>query len=151
MMHTWTKKLPPELVKQARHFGRIRTRVLNQHNICFSTKLKVYSVVDLTALLYGCETWTLYHRQIKQLEKFHMCALHSILRICWQDHITNLEVLEYANFTSIKVMLLKAQLCWVGYVNRMDSNHIPRHLLYGELTTGKRNQCCPRKQFKENI
>ena len=48
-------------------------------------------------------------------------------------------------------MLLKAQLRWVGHVIRMDSNHIPRHLLYGELTTGKRNQCRPRKRFKDNI
>ena len=113
--------------------------------------MKVYSAMILTSLLYGCETWMLYRRQIKQLEKFHMHALQSILRICWQDRITNLEVLDHSNSTSIEAMLLKVQLRWVRHVIRMDSNHIPRHLLYGELTTGKRNQCRPRKQFKDNI
>ena len=93
----------------------------------------------------------LYNRQIKQLEKFHMRALCSILRIRWQDHITNLEILKRDISTSIKVMLLKTQLRWVGHVIRMDSNHIPCHLLYGKLTSGKRNQCCPRKWFQDNI
>ena len=92
-----------------------------------------------------------YRRQIKQLEKFHMCALRSILRIYWQDRITNLEVLEHANSTSTKAMLLKAQLHWVGHVIRMVSNHIPRHLLYDKLTTDKINQCRPRMRFKDNI
>ena len=53
-----------------------------------------------------------------------MHALHSILRIHWQDHITNLDILEHANSTSIKAMLLKALLRWVGHIIRMDSNCI---------------------------
>ena len=84
--------------------------MLNQHSICLSTKLKVYSAVVLTSLLYGYETGTLYRKQIKQLEKLHMPFVRSILRIRWQDRITSLEVLECTNSTSIKVMLLTAQL-----------------------------------------
>ena len=88
----------------------------------------------------------------KHFKIFHMRAVLSILRIRWQDRITNLEVLERANFTSIEVMLFKAQLRWVGHVIKwMDSNCIPSHLLYDELTSDKRNQCHPRKQFKDNI
>ena len=74
-----------------------------------------------------------------------MHALRSILKIHWQDRITNLEVLEHANSTSIEAILLKVKLRWVGHVIRMDSNYVPRHLPYGELTTGKRNQCRPRE------
>ena len=48
----------------------------------------------------------LYHKHINQLEKFHMRALCSILRIRWQDHITNLEVLGCTNSTSIEAILL---------------------------------------------
>ena len=80
-----------------------------------------------------------------------MRTICSILRIRWQDRMASLEVLERANSISIETMLLNAQLHWVGHVIRMDSNRIPRHLLYGELNTGKRNQCRPRKRFKDNI
>ena len=79
-----------------------------------------------------------------------MHAPNSILRIRWQDRITNLEVLEHANSTSIEAMLL-CSASLVGYVIKMDSNHIPRHLLYGDLTTGKRNQYRPRKWSKGNV
>ena len=36
---------------------------------CCYTKYKVYKAVVLTSLLYGCETWTLYRKHIKQLER----------------------------------------------------------------------------------
>ena len=144
------KEIVSRISKASQALGRTRIRVLNQHNICLSTKLKVYSAV-LTSILYECKTWKLYRRQIKQLEKFHMRALRSTIKICWQHCITSLEVLERANSTSTEAMLIKAQLCWVGHVVRMDINRIPHHLLCGELTTGKRNQCHPRKQFKDII
>ena len=64
-----------------------------------------------------------------------MRTLCSILGMRWQDRITNLEVLEHTNSTSIEAMLLTAHLHWVEYIIRMDSNHIPRYLLYGKLTT----------------
>ncbi|XP_076028386.1 uncharacterized protein LOC143017482 [Oratosquilla oratoria] len=56
-----------------------------------STKLKVYRAVVLTSLLYGCESWTLYRRYQKQLERFHMRSLRSILNIKWKHQVTNLE------------------------------------------------------------
>ena len=70
--------------------------------LALSTKLKVYRAVVLSSLLFGCETWTVYKRHLKQLEKFHMRSL--------QDRITNLEVLDRAEITSIEALILKAQL-----------------------------------------
>ncbi|XP_022796245.1 uncharacterized protein LOC111334693 [Stylophora pistillata] len=113
--------------------------------------LRVYKTVVLTSLLYGCETWTLYRRHIKLLERFHMRSLRSILGIKWQDMITNLEVLDRAETTSIEAMILKAQLRWTGHIIRMDSDRIPKQLLYGVLSKGKRKQGRPLKRFKDCI
>ena len=45
-------------------------------------------------------------------------------------------VLEWADITSIKVMLLKIQLHWAGYVSRMADHRLPKIILYGELSSG---------------
>ena len=78
-----------------------------------------------------------------------MRALRSILGIRWQDCVTNLEVLDRANSTSIE-SLLKAQLRWAGHVIPLD-DRIPRPFLYWELTHGKRNQGRPKKRYKDTV
>ena len=124
------KEIATRISKANQALGRLRNRVLNQHNNRLLTKLEVYNAVVLPSLLYGYETWTLYRRHVKKLESFHMRALRSILGIKWQDRITNLEVLDRANSTSIESMLIKAQLRWVGHVIRMEEFRIPRRLMY---------------------
>ena len=59
--------------------------------IYLCTKVKVYLSVAIT-LLYGCETWTVYQRHIKQLDQFHMCCLRKIANVKWQDELSNAEV-----------------------------------------------------------
>ena len=124
------KEIAARISKSSQALGRLRNRVLNQHNIRLLTKLEVYNAVVLPSLLCGCDTWTLYRRHVKKLESFHMRALRSILGIKWQDRITNLEVLDRANLTSIEAMLIKAQLRWVGHAIRMEEFRIPRRLMY---------------------
>ena len=101
------KEITSRFRKNSQALGRLRTKVLNHHYICLSTKRKVYRAVVLTALLCECETWTRYRRRVKQLETFHMCALCSILGMHWQDRIKNLEVLDRAECTSIEALLIK--------------------------------------------
>ena len=80
-----------------------------------------------------------------------MQALRSILGIKWQDHVTNLEVLDRAHSSSIESKLIQTQLRWVGHVIRMEENRLPRRLLYGELLHGKRNQGGPKKRYKDSV
>ena len=75
------KEMSARICKASQGLGCMKTRVLNQHSIRQFTKLKVYRVVVLTSLLYGCETWTLYRRHLKQLERFHMRSLRTSLNI----------------------------------------------------------------------
>ena len=145
------KDIAAHISKASQALERLWNRVLNQQNIRLSTKLKVYNAVVFPSLLYGCEAWTLYRRHIKELEKFHMRALRSILGICWQDRITNTVVLDRAHSSSIESMLLKTQLRWVGHVIRMEEHRMPRRLLHGELAAGKRHQGRPKKCYKDSV
>ena len=137
---TLSKETESRISKASQSLGRLRSRVMDNRNIKLSTKLKVYKAVVLTSLLYGCETWTLYRKQIKQLEGFHMRSLRSIMDIRWQDKVTNLQVLDRADAVSIEALLFKAQLRWTGHVIRMDASRMPRQILYGELVRGSRKK-----------
>ncbi|PFX16641.1 Craniofacial development protein 2 [Stylophora pistillata] len=75
------KEIDARICKANQALGRLRARVLNQHNIQRTTKLRAYKTVVLTSLLYGCETGTLYRRHIKLLKRLHMRSLRSILGI----------------------------------------------------------------------
>ena len=90
---TVSKDLDNRLSKASSSFGRLSKRTWQSHSLRLSTKLQVYRVVVVTTLLYGTETWILYRKQIRLLERLHQRCLRSILGIKWQDHVSNEEVL----------------------------------------------------------
>nr|VZI08239.1 unnamed protein product [Spirometra erinaceieuropaei] len=67
--------------KASQAFGRLRSTVWNRHGLQLSTKLKMYKAVILPTLLYGAETWTVYTRQARRLNHFHLSCLRRILRL----------------------------------------------------------------------
>lgn len=145
------KEITSRIQKASQALGRLRVKVLQQKSIRLTTKLKIYKAVVLSTLLYGCETWTLYRRHIKQLEQFHTRSLRSIMCIRWQDRVSNLEVLERAESKSIEAMLIQAQLRWTGHVIRMQDHRIPKQLLYSELRVGIRKIGRPKLRFKDTL
>src|SRR3989441_12395228 len=80
-----------------------------------------------------------------------MRHLRAILKIKWQDKISNIEVLERSRCSSIEAMIISAQLRWVGLVVRMADDRIPKQLLDGELAHGKRSHGRQKKRFKDTL
>nr|VZI18393.1 unnamed protein product [Spirometra erinaceieuropaei] len=76
--------------KASQAFGRLQSTVWNRHCLQLSTKLKMYKAVILSTLLYGAETWTVYAKQARRLNHFHLSCLRRILRLKWQDRIPTL-------------------------------------------------------------
>ena len=87
-------------------------REYGSHSLRLSTKILVYTVVVIPTLLYDAEaeTWVLYRKQIRLLERFHQRCLRSILGIRWQDYVSNEEVLKKASLPSMESILLQVQL-----------------------------------------
>ena len=88
-------------------YGRLTERVFENHGLNFQTKVMVFRAVVLSTLLYACETWTLYSRDVKQLEKFEQAKLRQIFRVRWKDKITNNEILTRASLPSIEATNLQ--------------------------------------------
>ncbi|XP_047501815.1 uncharacterized protein LOC125047580 [Penaeus chinensis] len=138
------------IAKASSAFGRLRENVWERRGLSLTTKLKVYRAVVLTTLLYACETWAVYSRHAKQLNRFHLSCLRRLLRIKWQDKISDTEVLELASIPSIHTLLQKAQVRWAGHVVRMVDSRLPEQLLYGELCEGKRSVGGQKKRGHEH-
>ena len=109
----------------------------------------MYEACVLSTLLYGAETWTTYKGQERRLNQFHLRCLRKILKIKWQDRVSNPEVLKRSNSTTIMSLLLKKRLRWLGHVQRMDNTRIPKQLLFAELSGGTRQRGRPLLRYKD--
>nr|VZI43685.1 unnamed protein product [Spirometra erinaceieuropaei] len=132
-------------------FGRLQSTVWNRHGLQLSTKLKMHKVVILPTLLYGEETWTVYTKQTRRLNLFHLSCLRHILRLNWQDRISDTDVLERMGILSIYTMLRQMQLCWSGHLVRMDDEGLPKRLFYGDVETGSRRQGGQIRRYKDTL
>ena len=139
------------LAKANSAFVRLYKWVWNSHNQKKDTKVSVYRAVALTTLLYVAESWVTYRRHICLMERFHQCCLRTILKIKWDDYITNIQVLQTAKCISIEAMLLKIQLRWVGHVSRMEDHRLPKITFFGELASGFRDVGGQYKRYKDTL
>ena len=143
------KEIETRIGKASSLMARLNKRVWNNAQLTARTKITVYQACVLSTLLYGSECWTTYAKQTKQLNSFHLRCLRRILHIKWQDKITNVEVLRRSHMLSMHSILSERRLRWLGHVSRMNSERIPRALLYGELATGMRKRGRPCLRFKD--
>ena len=139
------------IAKASSAFGRLRLSVWELKGVSLSTKLSVYKDIVLTTLLYASETWTVYQRHAKKLNRFHLNCLCKLLRVKWQDKVPDTEILEQTGMSSIFTMLRKTQLRWAGHVVRMPDERLPKRILYGELLTGARSHGGQKKGFKDTL
>ena len=148
---TVSKDLDNRLSKANSSFGRLSKRVWQSHSLRLSTKIQVYTAVAVSTLLYDAETWVLYRKQIRLLERFHKHCFRSILGIKWQDHVSDEEVLKRASLPSIESVLLQVKLRWAGHVTRMEDLRMPKAVFFSELQERKRNRGAPRKRYKDRL
>lgn len=154
---TVTKKLDMEAEIQrriqsaTRAFYKLKSRVFDNRNIWTTTKIAVFKAVILSSLLFASETWTLYRKQIKELEKFQQRQLRRIYRIRWDDFVSNKEVLDRADLLTVETIIERKQLRWVGHIRRMEDTQLPKITLYGELEHGARSSGGQRKRYKDQL
>nr|VZI18238.1 unnamed protein product [Spirometra erinaceieuropaei] len=111
----------------------------------------MYRAVILPTLLYGAETWTVYTKQARRLNHFHLSCLRGILRLSWQDRIPDTDVLERTGILTIYAILRQIQLRWSGHLVRMDDERLPKRLFYGDVATGSRRQGGQIRRYKDTL
>ncbi|XP_068237099.1 uncharacterized protein [Palaemon carinicauda] len=138
---------------QAGHtaYGRLATRVFMNKDLTTHTKVMVYNTIIVSTLLYACETWTLYSKDLENLEQFHQKKLRAIMKFKWNGDVSNTAVLERANVISIEGMITKHHLRWSGHVMCMEDTRLPKKILFSELNTGDCPRGRPMHGFKDQL
>lgn len=142
-------ELDKRIGKAATTLARLTTRVWENSKLSIKTKMAVYNACVLSTLLYGSETWTTYVKQERRLDAFHMRCVRRILGISWQDRVPNTEVLSRAGLPTMITLIRQRRLRWLGHVHRMEDGRIPKDILYGELTSGKRGTGRPQLRYRD--
>ena len=101
--------------KAATAMARLTKRVWDNTMLTKNTKTKVYQACVLSTLLYGSESWTLYSRQERRLNAFHMRCLRRLLGITWQDRTSSEDVLSQVGMSSIFAILTQRRMRWLGH------------------------------------
>lgn len=96
------------------------TNIWQASNISRKTKTSLFKSLVLSVLLYGCETWKLTKGDERKLDVFQSKCLRKILKIRWQQHISNKSVLDTAEVEKISEVVRRRRWNWVGHVLRKD-------------------------------
>ncbi|BHF58783.1 hypothetical protein SprV_0100173800 [Sparganum proliferum] len=89
------------------------------------------------ALVYGAEAWTVYEKQARNLNHFHLSCLRQILKLRWQDRILATGVMKRTRILSTTAMLRQLQLRRSGHFVRMDDEQPAKGLFHGDVTIGR--------------
>ena len=123
----------------------------NCYNVSIRVKGRIYRAIMMSTLLYGAETWTVYKRHVKRLHAFMMRHMWSIMKIRWQDKVTNIKVVKRAGLTSMEDLLIRKNLRCTGHLLRMPTDRLPRQILYSQLPDGQRPRGRLRLRYKDTI
>ena len=95
-------EISKRISKAAMNFRLLKKRAWENNRLSTKVKIRIYETCMLFSLLYCSETWTIYARNIKRLNIFHMRCLRKLLRIKWQDKIPDTEVLKRSGLTLLR-------------------------------------------------
>jgi hypothetical protein len=135
------KRFNLECVAQAT-LQKLHQCFFSRNDISISTKVRVYMASVRTIMLYGSESWVL----TSSLNKCEMRFSRRMLGLANHPYPSNEEVQRLCHVEDTLSQVVKRNcLRWLGHVLRMQSDRIPRRVLFDKQpTTWKRPRCRPR-------
>ena len=129
-------------------------KIWKSRNISIKLKINLYDAIVLPTVLYGAEVWVLKEYENKKLLAFETTCLRRIMGIRKTERITNMQIRGWTNKTTTIIEKIRdIQRRWLGHVERMTNERLPKKALY-HREDGTRPRGRPRKTwaklFKEN-
>ena len=143
------KEISSRIGQAASAFNKLQ-RIWKSTILSNSTKIKIYKSNVRSVLLYASETWRTNQKIESRLRGFEGRCLRRILRIHWEQRITNEEISRRTRVNSIIMEIKKRRWKWLGHILRMDRNRHP-HAALRWAPPGKRRRGRPLGTWRRTI
>ena len=117
-----SKDIINRLQKARGALQRLR-RVWAARGIGRRTKRRLFKPLVWPVLLYGCETWKIAKHDERKLNSFQCQCLRRLLRIRWQQRMTNKRVVELAEINNISCEVRRRRWNWLGHIVRREGEN----------------------------
>ncbi len=143
------KDIKCRIGKAAAVFKTLRP-IWTSSQISINTKLKIFNSNVKSVLLYASETWRTTKAATHRLQTFTNRCLRNILKIKWQDMITNEELWERTNQPLIEDQIKKRKWTWIGHTLRKPKTTIVNQALRWN-PQGQRKPGRPRNSWRRSV
>ena len=138
------------IAKAASAMYRLSNPLFRKHRISIQTKINMYRALVVSVLLYGFVAWATTLADRRRLDVFDMRCQRRLLRVFWQQHISNHSIRERTKQPTEASLLRQRRLRWFGHLHRMPSS-LPARRVYDfnpnihgwKRPRGRPHQCCP--------
>jgi len=130
--------------------------LLSSRLLSKNLKIKLYRIILLPVVLYGCETWSLTLREERRLRVFENRVMRRVF-VHRRDEVTgewrklhNEELRDLYSFPNIVRVVNSRRMKWAEHVARMGEGRGVHRVLVGK-SEGKRPLRGPRRRWEDNI
>ena len=146
-----SSEINARIAKAASVFNGLKNRVWENSNLSTKIKLAVYNATVLPAMLYGAEAWSTTAYNLHRINTFRMACLRQALNVNPFHHISNVSILSRTQSIRASTLISLSRLRWLGHVCRMEDHRLPKMILFGELSSGKRPQHRPKLRWRDCV
>ena len=129
-------------------------KLLKSSLLTKSTKLKIYQTLIRPIVSYAAETWTLHMKDENALRIFERKIIRRVYGPVNQQGIwrirTNSEINDILKGEDIVRHIKSMRLRWIGHVERMEEERMPKRLMKGEII-GPRKRGRPRRRWIQDV
>ena len=91
-------------------------RVLKSRDITLLPKVHIFKAMDVSVVMYRCESWTIKQAEHKRIDAFEMWCWKRLLRVPWTARINQSILKEINPEYSLEGLMLKLKLQYFGYL-----------------------------------
>ena len=148
-----SRDITSRIAKAASAMYRLSNPLFRKHRISIQTKINMYRALVVSVLHYGSETWATTLADRRRLDVFDMRCQRRLLRVFWQQHISNHSISERTKQPTASTLLRQRRLCWYGHLRRMSSS-LPVRRVYDfnpNIHGWKRPRGRPKTRWADSI
>ncbi|KAI8491212.1 hypothetical protein Bbelb_308450 [Branchiostoma belcheri] len=136
--------------KAASVFRRMNS-IWSATTINLDTKLRLYNSIVLPTAIYASETWKCTAKASRKLDAFHQRNLRRILKVRWQDHITNDEILNRTKSKPLSTIITEKRMQLAGHILRLPSRRHSKTAMTWVPHNGRRKRGRPKHTWRRTF